>query len=289
MDEVTAAIEALESKRVRARWIVAAHVAVYAAALLLFVFGKWPPALALLLANLLIYFLLARRSVGGYAQAATEANLRFGLCAGLEDMTYQAKGGVTQADLERWAMLPVAGKGDGLLCRHLVTGRKGDMELGCAEITFHYMAPGAKGREEQRFLSGSLLTARERPDPKRGSWLFLRQNLLEAGARETFIEANGYHAAQGAPEGFFLYAPQAEAELPGYLTRRVAKLCGGMESLGALRLTRDGAAAYLDMRFYTGSSYPTTHPSASQLRENTLAERDDLWDLFRFWFSSNEA
>lgn len=288
MDEVTAAVEALESKRRLTRGIVAAHVTVYAAALILFVFGRWTPALALLGANLLVYLLVVRRAVGGYAQAATEANLRFGLCAGLEDVTYHNKGGMTQADFERWAMLPMEGKGNGLLCRHFVTGRDRDLTLTCAEVTLHYMAVGAKGKETPRFLSGSLLTAREKPDEGRGDLLLLHQSLLDAAAREAFLQARGWHAAQGAPEGFLLYARQPGEQLPDYLTRRVTRLCGEMKRLGALRLAPDGAAAYLDLRFYTGGAYPTTRPSAAQLRENTLAERDDLWDLFRFWFTAGK-
>lgn len=289
MDEVTAAVEALESKRRLTRGIVAAHVAVYAAALILFVFGKWTPALVLLGANLLVYLLVVRRTVGGYAQAATEANLRFGLCAGLGDVAYQNKGGMAQAEFERWAMLPMEGKGNGLLCRHLVTGREKDMDLTCAEITLHYMAAGAKGKETPRFLSGSLLTARGKADQGRGDLLLLYQSLLDPEVREAFLQANGWHAAEGAPENFLLYARRPGEQLPDYLTRRVTKLCGEMKRLGALRLAPDGAAAYLDMRFYTGSAYPTTRPSAAQLQENTLAERDDLWALFRFWFTAGKT
>lgn len=288
MDEVAAAVEALESQRRRTLGVVAIHVAVYAAALLLFVFGRWTRALVVLAANLVLYFLIVRRVLGFYAQRATAANLRFGLCAGLEDMAYQPKGGMTQADLEQWAMLPLEGEGNGLLCRHYVTGRERDMDLACCEVTFHYAVDAVKRRDQQRFLSGTVLTARGRRDDRRGDWLLLSQSLLDAGAREAFLQSNGYHAAQGAPEGYALYAHRPDARLPDYLTRRVTKLCGEMKRLGALRLTQDGAAAYLDLRFYTGSSYPSTHPSAAQLRENTLAERDDLWDLFRFWFSAEE-
>lgn len=288
MDEVTAAVEALEAKKRRTLGIVAVHVAVYAVALLLFVFGKWTPAGVLLAANLLVYFLAVRRAVGGYAQSATAANLKFGLCASLEDVAYQAKGGMTQADLEKWALLPVEGKGNGLLCRHFVSGREGDMDLTCGEVTFHYMAIGAKGKEEQRFLSGTVLTARGAADSRREGWLLLRQNLLEAGVREAFVQTNGCHAAQGAPEGFLLYADRAGARLPDELARRLAKLCGEVKRLAALRLAEDGAAAYLDLRFYTGSAYPSTRPSAAQLRENTLPERDGLWDLFRFWLTAGK-
>lgn len=288
MDEVTAAIEALKAKRVRGQGVVAVHVAVYAAALLLFVFGKWTPAIVLLAANLLIYFFVVRRAVDGYAQAATEANLRFGLCAGLEDVAYQPKGGMTQADLGQWAMLPMEGNGNGLLCRHFVAGRGKGMDLACGEVTFHYMVAGASLRERQRFLSGTVLTARGKPDARRGDWLLLYQDLLDAGVREAFLQSNGYHAAQGAPEGYLLYTHQPDARLPDYLTRRVTRLCREMKRLGALRLTPDGAAAYLNLCFYTGSAYPTTRPSAAQLRGNTLAERDDLWDLFRFWLTAGK-
>ena len=106
--------------------------------------------------------------------------------------------------------------------------------------------------------------------------------------RGAFLRANGWHSAEGAPENFLLYARKPGEQLPDYLTRRVTKLCGEMKRLGALRLTPDGAAAYLDMRFYTGSAYPSTHPSAAQLRGNTLAERDDLWDMFRFWLTAGK-
>lgn len=289
MDEVAAAIEALGAKRARIRGMVAVHVAAYAAALLLFAFGRWAPALALLAANLCIYFLAVRRAVGGYARAATEANLRFGLCAGLEGMAYQPKGGMSQADLERWAMLPIDGNGNGLLCRHFAAGRRGEMDLAFGEVAFHYLAAGAKGRKEQRFLSGTVLTARAAPDAGRGDWLFVRRGLLDADVQEAFLQSNGYREAQGAPEGYALYARQAEARLPDCLARRTGRLCGEMKRLGALRLAQDGAAAYLDMRFYTGSAYPNTRPSAAQLRENTLGERDGLWDLFHFWLAAGGA
>ena len=53
----------------------------------------------------------------------------------------------------------------------------------------------------------------------------------------------------------------------------------------ALRLASGGAAAYLDRRFYTGARYPSARPTPERLRENTLPERDPVWDLFGWWLS----
>lgn len=288
MDEVSAAVAALESKRRLTQGIVVVHVAVYAAALLLFAFGKWTPAAVLGGANLLFYFLGVRRFIRTYAQAATEANLRHGLCASLEDVDYRPKGGMTQAELEEWAMLPIQGKGTGLLCRHFLSGREGELRFTCAEVTFHYGTAGAKGREEQRFLSGTVVTARSPSDAPMGDWLLLREDLLEPGAREEFLRAGGYQGARGAPEGFLLFAHREGEQLPEPLAQRISGLYAESKRLAALRLAGNGAAAYLDLRFYTGSGYPTARPDAARLRGNTLPERDGLWDLFRFWFAAGK-
>ena len=66
------------------------------------------------------------------------------------------------------------------------------------------------------------------------------------------------------------------------------KLEGVPETVTALRLSPDTAAVYMDRRFYTGSKYPASMPTAQRLQGNTLPERDDLWQFFRWWLSVKE-
>lgn len=282
MDTVQDAVRRLEQHKRQIRIAIVAHAAVYLAALALFCLRLHRAAAILAAANLAWYFLVYRRMTGAYAQSAAAANLQFGLCAGLSDFTYDPKRGITAEQFRQWAMLPLAQDDNALLCRSHFSAREQDMTLEGGEITLHYPVDGA-AREKFRFLSGTLLTARAACHPE-GDWLLLREELLEPGAQQAFLQQACYRPAvlpEPMAQGWRLYTRTEQTEMPRHLLRSVTALADKTASLAALRLTQEGAAAFLNGRFYTGSRYPAAVPTAQRLQGNTLPERDAVWAWFR--------
>lgn len=277
MDRIKTAVEGLQSRQRRYKAVRAANMAVYAAAVALFFFPDLRLAgLALMAAGLLLHFLVSRRLTGAYKAEAIQANLRFGLCAGMAGFTYDPKGGMSYSGFRDWALAPIRGEERSLLCRNAFTAKDGKLSLTGQEATFHYEAPG-QGRGGIRFLSGTLLTA---GSPAGKGWLLVRPDVLNAGALAAFAQEHGYEPAPNAPEGWTLYRQEGAPELPEGVLRRVKDQPA---TVSILRLTDRGAAAFLNGRFYTGLKYPSIQPTEQLLRENTLAERDSLLALFRQW------
>ena len=278
MDTIEKTVEELGRIR-RLSWTVSIlHVCLYAAALLVFFLGgPGQPALALLACNVLFYLLGVRRAMSRYRREATAASLRYGMGGGLEDFTYEDKGGVSREAYAAWAMSPILEGDQSLMCRSFFSGRWGILPLTGCELTLHYAVPG--GRRDYRFLSGTLLTAGE---PRDGGWLLLRTGLLEPAALAGFLAERDYRLCPESPaEGCALYAMGSSAPPPPETVCRVAAACKQVPALSLLRLTQTGTAAFLNGRFYTGARYPTARLTAEKLRANTLPERDALWKLFR--------
>ena len=281
MEELNAQVEKLRMANRVNRGLAVADALFCVAAFLLLVRGQIPYALILVAASLMI-FLMSRGLNRRYAQDAAAANLRYGLARGLEEFSYQPSGGITGNDFRNWGLLPLASGEKRLLCRHFFSGREGRLKLAGGEVTFHYKASQG-GTAGYRFLSGTLFTAQGPQGSGAGDWLLFSEELGREPEIQSFLEEKGYQVLSHRLPGRVLCAP-SEAPVPEGLASRLAELPG---SVTALRLTSDGAAAYLDGRFYTGRGYPAARPTPERLCENTLPERDGLWNLFRWWLSED--
>ena len=275
MERIETAVEALEEQRRRLKRTRAVHMAVYVAAAALFFSPALRPAgLALAGLGLLLHFCVTRRMAEAYKAAASQANLRFGLCAGFSEFAYQPKGGMSCETFRAWALAPL--REEGLLCRNAFTGRRGGLALTGQEATFHYALPGGK---RVLFLSGTLLTAGE---PGGAGWLFLRPGAVDGAALGDFLTRRRYDAAPIEAAGWTAFRQAGAPELPEDLLQRIAAL---EESVSILRLTDGGGAAFLNGRFCTGSRFPSIQPTAELLRENLLPEGPGIWELFRRWLT----
>lgn len=278
MDSIETVAEALQNKQRRCKAARAVNMAVYAAAVALFFVLRFRPmALTLMVLGLFLHFFVVRQMTETYKVEAAQANLCFGLCGKLTDFTYDPKGGMSYKDFCSWGLAPIRNEQRSLLCRNGFTAKDGNLLLAGQEATFHYNVPNSHGKENILFLSGALLTA---GIPGRGGWLFLRPNVLSEAAITDFLKEQGYETSPNAPEGWELYE---QAGAPGLSESLMAHIKNLEKSVSILRLTESGAAGFLNGRFYVGARYPSTQPTAQLLQENTLAERDSLWAVFRQW------
>lgn len=277
MDDITAQVEKLCMANRINRGMAVGIAVCFAVALLLLLRGQIPYGV-LLLAVSVVLLLMARQLGRQYARNAA-ANLCFGLARDLEGFAYRASGGMDEAAFRAWSLLPLADGDRRLLCRNTFSGRRDGLDLAGSEVTFHYKAD-AGGTAGYRFLSGTLLTAETGDRPGGDGWLLLNGDLAEEPELRRFLEEAGWRPA-AALNGrrFFARGEQTPGE------DLLARLSGLPESVTALRLASGGAAAYLDRRFYTGARYPSARPTPERLRENTLPERDPVWDLFGWWLS----
>lgn len=293
MNTVTLVREQLEARRKRVQAIGLAHAGVYLAAAVLVVLHLYLPAAVTAGVNLLVFLTIVRGQVKGYSQAVTRANVLCGLCAPLEETQFTGRAGIDRERLQALSMLPMMEGDNSLLTRAGFSGCGYGLELGGCEFTLHYSAPGAKGRTQYRFLSGTLLTAAPRHGAWNGNWLLLRRGLLDEAAQGTFLEEQGYTPAN-CPEGrvndrFQLYAGDGAQEMPRWLARRMSRLMEQTDRLAAVRLTSDQAAVYLENRFYTGRTKVRDLPNEEWLTHCPLPERDGVWELFRSWNAAGEA
>lgn len=278
MDPIKAAAEALQSTQRRCKIMRAVNMAIYAASVVMFFLQPMRPAALVLIAiGLLLHFLVVRQMTEAYKTEAEQANLRFGLCGRFTDFTYSAKGGMGYDDFCAWGLAPIREEQRSLLCRSGFTARDGSLFLTGQETTFHYDNPNSQGKKSVRFLSGTLFTAGA---PGNSGWLFLRPDVLSESAAADFLLCRGYAAASGAPKGWALYGQKEAPDLSEDLLHCAESL---EQSVSILRLTEQGAAAFLNSRFYVGARYPSTQPTDQLLQENTFAERDSLMVLFRQW------
>lgn len=278
MDSIETAAEALQSKQRRYKAARAVNMAVYAAAVALFFILRFRPmALTLMVLGVFLHFFVVRRMAEAYKAEAAQANLSFGLCGRLSDFIYTPKDGLRYKDFCNWALAPIRAEPHSLLCRNGFIAKDGGLILTGQEVTFHYGVPNPRGKESILFLSGTLLTV---GTPGRGGWLLLRPNVLNENAVTDFLKQQGYETCPGAPEGWALYG---QAEAPALSESLVVRIEGLKKSVSILRLTETGAAGFLNGRFYVGTRYPSTPPTARLLQENTLAERDSLLAVFCQW------
>lgn len=276
----------LEELRKRTQIICVVHGVIYALAIALAAVGQYAAGTALAAVNLLAYLLFLRRRIGAYSQAAARENILCGLCAPLEEARYDDRDGLSAEQFRALGLLPMREGDNSLLRRAAFSGQGFGLELEGCEITLHYAAaPGAGNKNQYRFLSGTLLTAAPQSGAWEGDWLLLRRGLLEENAQRTFLEERGYAPAD-CPEGklndrFQLYAGDGAQEMPRWLVRRVGRLAEQADRLGAVRLTENRAAVYLENRFYTGRTKIRDLPNEKWLAHCPLPERDGVWELFR--------
>ena len=283
MEELTAQVEKLCLAN-RINRVLAVMGAVFCVvAVLLFVRGQVLCAGAMT-AVCLAVFLMARQSNRQYSRSATSANLRYGLARELEGFSYQPAGGMTEEEFRNWEILPIAEGRQQLLCRNFFSGREDNRTLTGVEVAFHYRTESG-GTAGYRFLSGTMLTATGLRRAETDGWLLLSREQTENLEVQQFLSERGYRPAPESPAGLRLYSPTGVAA-PEELLARLSQL---PKTVTALRLTDSGAAAYLDGRFYTGVRYPAARPTEQRLLENTLPERDEIWELFRWWLSAGET
>lgn len=283
MNTVTSVREQLEAQRRRAQGIGIAHAGVYLAAVVLVALRLYVPAAVAAGVNLLVFLFFVRGQIKGYSQAVARANVLCGLCAPLEEARFTGRAGLSAEQFRSLALLPIMEGDNSLLVRAAFSGRGFGLELGGCEMTLHYPAPGAKNTR-YRFLSGTLLTAAPRSKTWAGDWLLLRRGLLDEAVQRAFLEERGYTPAV-CPESrvsgrFQLYAGDGAREMPRWLARRLSRTLEKAECLGAVRLTADRAAVYLENRFYTGGAKVRDLPDEAWLTHCPLPERDGVWELF---------
>lgn len=283
MEELTAQVEKLCLANRINRVLAVMGAAFCAVAVLLFVRGQALYAGVLTAACLAVFF-MARQSNRQYSRSATSANLRYGLARELEGFAYRPTGGMTEEEFRSWEILPIAEGRQRLLCRNFFSGQEDDRTLTGVEVAFHYRTESG-GTAGYRFLSGTMLTATGPQRAETGGWLLLSREQAENIEVQQFLSERGYHSAPESPAGLHLYSPTGAAA-PEELLARLSQL---PKTVTALRLTASGAAAYLDRRFYTGARYPAARPTEQRLLENTLPERDEIWELFRWWLTAGET
>lgn len=81
------------------------------------------------------YLLLVRPAQKRYTGAVREAVLRHSVCAGLDGLDYQPKGGVAAEDVQASGLLAVI-RPDAFVSREHITGRAGPVGVELADVTF---------------------------------------------------------------------------------------------------------------------------------------------------------
>lgn len=281
MDELNAKVEQL-GRANRNNRILAVVGAVFCVMAMLMLLRSQTLVAAVLVAACLATFFLARETNRSYVEQATQANLKYGLAAGLENFSYTPKGGLSAEQFRELEMFPLAGGKDPLLCRNGFTAQDGNRTFSGQELTFHFQADQG-GTAGFHFLSGALIQGKGEGRSTGEDLLLLGDALWEYPEVRRYAQEN--YRVQPCPlEGYRLFTKGEEA--PGkWLLDRLKDL---PSTVSALRLTRNQAAVYLGHRFYTGAKYPAAKPTAERLRGNTLEERDALWALFRWWLPSEK-
>ncbi len=280
MEEINAKVEQL-GRANRNNRIMAVVGAVFCVIAVLMLVRNQMMISAIMAAACIATFLLAREMNRSYVQQATEANLRYGLGGSLDRFSYKPTGGISEKEFQALELLPLAQGRGRLLSRNWFSGEKDGLTLSGSEITFHFKAETG-GTAGYHFLSGSLLQAK---GPRRAGdedFLFLREELCQYPEVKEYLEEI-YIQPPRVLEGWRCFTKD---QLPQDWL--LEKLKGVPETVTALRLSPDTAAVYMDRRFYTGSKYPASMPTAQRLQGNTLPERDDLWQFFRWWLSVKE-
>lgn len=244
----------------------------------------YTPASVVVAVIMILYFWYSRRIRSRYLEVLARSTIEHGLCRPLKGVQYRDKDGLSQAQFEALDMLPLQQEQNAFMVRHAFSGRLGGIELTGQEVTFHYAEmPGL--RKTCRYLAGTLLTANMQ-NGTRGDWLVLHENLLTDAALENFIQNKGYVAVVAPDEledKYLVYARQESEQLPEAMIGQIAELSALCGTLGAVRLTPQGAAVYLDRVFYTTSVYGKKEPVEADLRRNHLACRDTVMAVFRAW------
>lgn len=283
----------LTARRKRTLILYVVQTLVYVLALVLLVLDHFTAALVLCVANLAVHLFVIRRLFAAYSDQVARASVLHGLCAPLEQADYQPKNSMTPEQFAALRLLPLrSGDPGALLCRSGFAGSGFGMRLTGFETTFHYPYTTPAGKTDYRFLSGTVLTADALPQSEvRGDWLLLRRDLLDPQAEAEFAAACGYRPAGCADAlnaDWVLYTRGEDAALPAWLEKQLVQALQAADSLSAVRLAPDGAAAYLANRFYTVRTRVRELPPAEALQRNPLPERDAVWTLFRAWADAYE-
>lgn len=281
---VTSVREQLEAQRKRVQIIAIAHAAVYLAAVVLAVLQLYGAAAAVAGINLVAFLFVVRGQIKGYGEAVARANVLCGLCAPLEEAQFTDRTGLDAAQFKALGLLPILEGDNGLLVRAAFSGQGFGLKLDGCEMTLHYAVQGTKSTQ-YRFLSGTLFTAAPCSGAWEGDWLLLRRGLLDEAVQRAFLEERGYTPADCSErmvnDRFLLYAGDGAQEMPRWLARRVGRVMDETDRLGAVRLTPDRAAVYLENRFYTGKTKVRDLPDEKWLVHCPLPERDAVWKLFQ--------
>lgn len=273
--------QVLGRQRKGIQWMFGLHVAIYAAALGL-IFVSQPLGIAVGLANAAYYLLWLRRQMKAYDSSMARACVVYGLCQPWQDVVYMDDHSLTSEDLRALRMLPLHDVENALLSRHGFSATAGTLGLTGSEITLHY--PALVGnRDSYKFLSGTLLTARDPVGGSDGDWLLLANGLLEPYAQETFLAQCEYSPSASGVGNYAFYHHGPVAVPPVAVLRRIEKLTKHCPAVGAVRLWQSGAAIFIKGRFYTGRYRPNIAPDEALLRQNSLPERDEAMAFFRFW------
>ena len=288
---LTETMAALEAGQKKAQIIYLVHTILYAGALALALLNRYTAAVVLGGANMAAYFLVVRGQVKSYSDSVAKANVVFGLCRKLKEVSFLGRNGLDPDTFRVLEMFPVLEGKNSVMSRQSFKGEGYGLTIEGHEVTFHYPVNAGAGKDF-RFLTGTLLTSRGGTAPGQGDWLLLRRNMIQASALEQFLREKGYKEA-GIPaevlgERFQVFTKGNNKQLPGDLAEQILEDLGGIGSLGALRLTPQGAAVYLGNRFYTGTTKVRVLPTEEQITHNPLPERDKVWKFFRYWASEGK-
>lgn len=97
------------------------------------------------------YLFLVRPMQKRYVSAVRESVLRHTVCAGLEGLTYQPKGGVTAEDVQASGLFSII-RPNAFMSREHITGQTGPVQVELADVTFPIVENGLNAMFSGAFL-----------------------------------------------------------------------------------------------------------------------------------------
>ena len=286
MKTVTETANELKKRGKRVQILYIVFVEVFVIALIVALFRKFIPAVAIVIANLIFYYAYLLKERKACSDAIVDATVTYGVCGPLSDVRCLGSGSLSAEEFDSFKMLPIHVTNKSLLSENGFEGKRGSLLLKGWEASLHYPVPGAKGKDMYRFISGTLLTA-QRKNSAAGDWLILKKDYLNYLAEEEFVSQNKYFPASCSigdlSENYSVYGKEEGAAFPDELARIARKAVKQAEKIAAVRFSADAAQVWIGGSFYTLRTRLRFLPDAEWYTNNLLAERDAVWTMFREW------
>ncbi|MDO4620459.1 MAG: hypothetical protein Q4B09_07565 [Lachnospiraceae bacterium] len=287
MQTIEQAMEALHRKRTQIRICLLIVTGIVITAVILgFVMHMVWPGVILLAAAMALYAGYVRPSDHRYGEMFGQAVLRFGTFSKLHNLELAPKGSLSTERFQELAMFPLMEGEKSLMVRNSVEGDFGGMHLTASETTFHYKIE-KQAKKYYKFLSGSLLIA-DLKGNRSGDWLLLQKGLLNEEIQQETVKNNRFRVCELQDDflknHYVLYTRNEDgSRLPEEAEQQIRRLAQKIEWISAVRLYADGAAVFMNKRFYLGNRRTNIDPKPEDFRKNTLPEREELFSFFRWW------